>query len=53
LSEIKNGKMELNIAGQIIEKWWLELPHKFSNIIIDECIIMPDHLHGIIIIVET
>jgi len=52
LSEIKNGKMELNIAGQIIEKWWLELPHKFSNIKIDEYIIMPNHLHGIIIIVE-
>ena len=53
LGEITNGKMELNIAGQIIKKWWLELPHKFPNIKNDEHIIMPNHFHGIITIVET
>ncbi len=53
LGEIKNGKMELNIAGQIIKKWWLELPHKFPNIKIDEYIIMPNHLHGVVTIIET
>ena len=53
LGKVKNGKIELNIAGQIIKKWWLELPHKFPNIKIDEYIVMPNHLHGIISIIKT
>ena len=53
MGEIKNGKMELNTAGQIVKKWRLELPHKFPNIKIDEHIIMPNHLRGIMTIVET
>ncbi len=53
LGEIKNDKVELYVAGQIIEKWWVVLPNKFTNIKIDEYIIMPNHFHGIITIVET
>jgi len=53
LGEIKNGKVELSVAGQIIEKWWLEIPHKFPDIRIDEYITMPNHFHGVITIVET
>ena len=53
LGEIKNDKVELYVAGQIVKKWWLELPHKFTNIKIDEYINMPNHFHGIITIVET
>jgi len=26
LGEIKNDKVELYVAGQIVKKWWLELP---------------------------
>lgn len=46
--EIKNEKMELNTVGQIVKKWWLELSTKFPNIRIDEYVIMPNHLHGIV-----
>jgi REP element-mobilizing transposase RayT len=52
LGKVKNGNIELSIPGQIIKKWWLELPHKFPNIKIDEYIVMPNHLHGIISIVK-
>ena len=38
--------------GQIAEKCWREIPNHFRNIKLDEFIIMPDHLHGIIIINE-
>jgi REP element-mobilizing transposase RayT len=47
--KIKNGEMVLNNAGQMVEKWCAELPHKFSDIIVDTYIIMPNHFHVIIV----
>ncbi|MBN1596346.1 hypothetical protein JW933_10510, partial [candidate division FCPU426 bacterium] len=43
-------KNELNEMGKMVEKWWNELRVKFTNVILDEYIIMPNHLHGILII---
>jgi REP element-mobilizing transposase RayT len=37
----------------MINKWWLELENKFKQIKLDEHIIMPNHMHGIIIINES
>ncbi len=49
--EIKDEKMILNDVGRMVEKWWLELSNKFNNIKLDEFTIMPNHVHGIIILV--
>ncbi|QLH54999.1 MAG: hypothetical protein CH6_4535 [Candidatus Kapaibacterium sp.] len=46
---IENGKMVLNDAGKMIEKWYFELPNKFPDIHCDQYIIMPNHIHFIII----
>jgi putative transposase len=46
---VESGKMILNDAGKMIEKWHLELPHKFNNIELGAYIIMPNHFHAIII----
>ena len=35
----------------IIEKHWLNIPKYFNNIELDEWVVMPNHLHGIIAIV--
>lgn len=48
---IKNQKMELNGAGRMVHKWWSALLHKFNNVELDEFVIMPNHMHGIILIV--
>jgi putative transposase len=48
--EVVDGEMRLNAAGQMIEKWWLELAHKFPTISLGAYVIMPNHSHGIIII---
>jgi len=48
--KIAKGKMILNDIGIIANKFWLEIPHHYQNIKLDEYIIMPDHIHGIIII---
>jgi putative transposase len=48
--EILNGGMILNECGSIIRSKGLELPNRFPNIVLDEFVIMPNHIHGIIII---
>ncbi len=49
--EIKNGGVESNPAGRMVQKVWGELPGRFPDIELDEFIIMPNHIHGIIVIV--
>lgn len=49
--EIVEGHMILNEVGKIIVRWWEETKNKFPNIELDEFVIMPNHLHGIITIV--
>ena len=48
--KIKNTKMILNEFGEIVKKCWLALPNHYKNCVLDEFIIMPNHLHGIIAI---
>jgi putative transposase len=50
--EIAAGVVNPNNNGRIIQSVWRELPIRFSNVILDESIVMPDHFHGIIIISE-
>jgi putative transposase len=45
--------MVLNGAGMMVEKWWNELPKKFIDIRLDEYVVMPNHMHGIIEIIDT
>ena len=40
----------LNQTGLIARGCWNDLPHHFPNIELDEFVVMPDHIHGIIII---
>ncbi|HJX30927.1 MAG TPA: transposase [Thermodesulfobacteriota bacterium] len=41
--------MRLTKAGEIAEKNWLEIPERFANVYLDEFVIMPNHIHGIIV----
>ena len=47
---IAETEMQLNAAGQIIESRWTEITNHFPNVSLDEFIVMPNHLHGIILI---
>jgi len=51
--DVVDGEMQLNDAGRMIEHWWAELNEKFSAVETDEFVIMPNHLHGIIVITDT
>ena len=49
--EIVDGKMVLNHAGKMIQTVWDEIPIHYAGIETDEFVVMPNHIHGIIIIV--
>lgn len=49
--EIIETEMVLNDAGRMVETWWLELAHKFPQIDLDTYVVMPNHFHGIVVIV--
>ena len=51
--EIVNNEMQLNELGESLQLIWNALPERFSNLELDYFVIMPDHIHGIIIIKET
>jgi len=40
--------MILNELGRIVEKFWKEIPRHFSYVNLDEFVIMPNHMHGIL-----
>ncbi|MBI5414647.1 transposase [Candidatus Peregrinibacteria bacterium] len=48
--EIKNGEMFLNDAGKMVQLIWEEIPEFYRGIEIDAFQIMPNHIHGIIVI---
>lgn len=50
---ILNGVMQLNPAGKMVETIWREIPAYYKRIFLDEFIIMPNHLHGIVILEDT
>ena len=48
--EIRDEEMILNKLGKIVEKEWHKTSEKRKNVGLDEFIVMPNHLHGIIVI---
>ncbi|MDP2586322.1 MAG: hypothetical protein Q8P32_00920 [Candidatus Komeilibacteria bacterium] len=50
--EINDGRMLLSPIGQIAKQCWLDISQHFRNVILDEYVIMPNHVHGLIEIVN-
>lgn len=50
--DVENGKMILNEFGKIVNNYWKQIPKHFSYVILDEYIVMPNHIHGILILDE-
>ena len=48
--EGKKGKVDLNIFGEIAGDLWTEIPKHFQYIGIDEFAVMPNPVHGILIV---
>jgi putative transposase len=54
--ECEDGKMILTDAGEIADKYWRTLPDHFNHVGLGEFVVMPNHIHGILVLdppVET
>jgi len=51
--DMSEGQMQLNSGGQAAEKCWLSIPEHFPHVQLDAFVIMPNHVHGIIWIIDT
>ncbi len=52
LGEIKNGLVQLTAVGEIARQYWLEIPEHYPSVSVDDFVVMPNHIHGIIAIHE-
>ena len=51
--DVVNGEMKRNDVGEIAHKMWMNIPIHHKYITIDEFVVMPNHVHGIIVINEN
>ncbi len=48
--EVVDGEMVLSKFGQVAKQQWEKLPRRFQNVEADTLVVMPNHIHGIIVI---
>ena len=51
--EIENETMNLSDIGKIAKEYWQEISKHFPFVNLDEFVVMPNHLHGIIEIINN
>lgn len=47
---VVEGEMQTNAAGEMIRRVWDELPVQYPGVEIDEFIVMPNHVHGVVVL---
>lgn len=50
--EVVEGEMRLSEMGEIASGYWLEIPEHFPYAGLDKFVVMPNHVHGIVVIHE-
>ena len=50
--EIAGGEVQLSRAGRIVQQAWMDLPNHYADVVLDEFVIMPNHVHGIIVLID-
>ena len=48
--EVVDGEMRLNEYGKVVYECWTGIPAHSPNATVDEFIVMPNHVHGIIVL---
>ena len=52
LGEIVGAAVALSAYGQMVDDWWNDLPRRFPNLDLDGWVVMPNHMHGIVVLGE-
>ncbi len=51
--EVVDGKMRFNPFGELVQMTWHGLPHHVDDIVLDAFVVMPNHVHGIIVLMHS
>ncbi len=51
--QISEGQMQLSYAGQVVTDCWNALPRHFPEVELDTFVMMPDHIHGILLLTNA
>ena len=49
--QVEEAQMRLSDIGKIATHCWRAIPEHFHNTALDEFVVMPNHIHGIVVIV--
>jgi putative transposase len=52
LGDIQGETTQLSLAGNVIDAEWQKLPDRFPGVELDAFVVMPNHVHGIILLSE-
>src|SRR5215211_4350643 len=50
---ISDSRMVENGNASIVRDCWLDLPNHYPHVSLDAFVVMPDHIHGIIVLVDA
>ena len=50
--EVVDSSMRLNGAGQMLVGLWDDIPARFPDVELDAFVVMPNHLHGVILLAD-
>ena len=48
--DVINSQVQLSVIGKIADQFWADIPNHFADVYLDAYVIMPNHVHGILII---
>lgn len=50
LGEIVAGEVQLSELGHVAAACWQAIPEHFAEVVLDEFVVMPNHVHGILVL---
>jgi|WetSurMetagenome_2_1015567.scaffolds.fasta_scaffold227713_2 putative transposase len=51
--DVMYGEMKRNDVGEIAHQMWMNIPNHHEHAMLDEFIVMPNHVHGIVVLCEN
>ena len=50
LGDVVDGEVRLSELGEMVNSVWLELPRHYPHVRLDAWVVMPNHVHGILLL---
>ena len=53
LARVVNGRAIRSAIGEVTLRCWKEIPNHHANVEVDEFVVMPNHIHGVVVILDS